>query len=63
MKTIYWIIAIAVALLIGYAFGTYTTIKAVAWVGKGFVDEGMIRQAIYMYENNIGNCFPSNLTI
>lgn len=55
-------IIVIAAFWLGSMFGTYVTIKAVADVAKGFMDESMIRDALYLYRDNIGACFPSNLT-
>lgn len=43
----------------GFEFGTYITIKSVAKVASGFMDKGIVEQAIFHYKNNIGECFPS----
>lgn len=50
---------------IGYASGTFMTIKTIAKIGSSFidVDEKLIKLAIYQYENFIGDCFPPNWTI
>ncbi len=50
-----------VFLLLGYMAGVYTTIKSVASIGASFLDEELVEQAIYMYEENIKNCFPIKL--
>ncbi len=66
MKKELWIIAIGcllIGLIFGMAIGSYTTIKAVARVASSFVDEALVREAVYSYQNYIGTCFPSNLTI
>ena len=55
------IIVFIIGLFIGFNLGSYVTIKAVASVAGGFVDEEMIQKAIYQYNNHIGNCFPSQL--
>jgi hypothetical protein len=61
MNKYYWVIIIAFALFFGYQLGVYITIKAVARIGRSFVDEELIRQAIYQFQNNIGECFPLKL--
>ena len=59
------IICLIVGLLIGFASGSYITLKAVVKVASGFINIDMekVNAAIYQYENNIGACFPSNFTI
>jgi len=57
------LIAFILGFVIGFNSAAYVTIKAVAKIGSGFIDEGMVRQALYQYQNNIGLCFPSNFTI
>ena len=58
------IILLILALLIGYGVGFisggYAAIKVGVHLASGFVDldEKMIADAIYMYKNNIGQCFP-----
>ena len=55
----------AAGIIIGFYFGVETTIKSVAEIASRFVDidENLIKQAIYQYNNNIGNCFPKNISI
>jgi len=55
------ICALLIGFAIGFVSGGYATIKAVASVAKGFIDEKMIADAIYMYKNNIGQCFPPKI--
>jgi len=43
----------------GFTFGGYVTIKAVASMAKGFLDEDMIAAAIFQYKNHISQCYPS----
>ena len=49
---------IGLVFLVGYVSVVYTTIKVVAHLGAGFVDEELVEQAIFHYQNNIGGCFP-----
>jgi len=53
------LIVFIVGCFIGFVFGGYVTVKAVAHLASGFVDEDLVRQAIYQYKNNIGLCYPS----
>lgn len=57
------IITLLIGLWVGFMIGSYATIKSVAKVASGFIDEEMLIEAITMYKNNIGACFPSNFTI
>ena len=57
------LICLVIGFLIGFQLGAYVTIKSVARVAGGFVDEEMVKEAIYMYENHIKGCFPSYLNI
>ena len=60
---IFIILALLLGSMLGFAAGSYTTIKAVAGIGGSFIDEDLIKQAIFQYQNNIGACFPAkNLT-
>jgi len=43
----------------GFVAGTYVTIKAVANVASGFVDEDLIKAAINQYDKQIAYCYPS----
>lgn len=58
-KIVISVILATLLILIGFVAGTYITIKTVAEVAGGFVDEDLVRQAIYQYQNNIGGCYPS----
>ena len=49
---------ILIALLIGYMFGSYVTIKAVAEIARGFVDEDVINMALNQYSKEIKTCYP-----
>lgn len=51
------IIALVLGIFIGYASGTYFTIKAVAEVGRNFMDEEIITEAIFRYKNHISGCY------
>ena len=54
------IFVIFISLLIGYTLGTIITIKAIASIAIRFVDidENLIKEAIFHYENRIADCFP-----
>jgi hypothetical protein len=58
---VFILIALIIGGLIGYELGVYTTIKAVANIAKGFLDEKMISDAIFQYKNNIADCFPPKI--
>lgn len=56
IRTRYIIVMIMIAFMsfsIGYMAGTYVTIKAVADVAKGFVDETLISEAVLRYSNHL----------
>ena len=57
------LIVLFIGLYIGSSIGSYLTIKAVARIGVGFIDEGLIKQAIYQYEHYIHDCFPANWSV
>lgn len=44
--------------IIGYFIGSYTTIKAVASIAKGFVDKDIIDMALNQYSEKLKNCYP-----
>jgi len=46
-------------LYVGFMIGTFVTIKSVAIVASGFVDEELVEDAILKYKNQIANCYPS----
>jgi len=59
------ILLLIIGLLIGFAAGTYVTVKATVVVARTFindekvreaVDENLIKEAIFKYKNNIGGC-------
>ena len=59
------ILLLIIGLLIGFAAGTYVTVKATVIVARTFindekvreaVDENLVKQAIFQYKNNIGGC-------
>jgi len=50
-----------VGILVGVTIGSYLTIKAVAKVGSSFLDEELVRQAVWQYKNNIAGCYPIKL--
>ena len=53
------------AFIIGFSAGSYTIIKVVANIASGFIDidYALMEQAIFQYENNIGQCFPPKFNI
>ena len=53
------IITLLIGLFIGNIIGGYTTIKAVAVIASGFVDQDLVEAAVWQYENNIKQCYPS----
>ena len=60
------VILIITALIVGLFVGSYITVKSIARIAAGFlkIDYKLVEQAIFQYENQIGNCFPAgNLTI
>jgi hypothetical protein len=48
-----------IAFYAGFTFGGYVTIKAVASMARGFLDEDMVSAAIFQYKNHISQCYPS----
>lgn len=67
-KRIWIIVGISLILILasfgtGYYLGTTITIKAGLYVARSFtnitIDEGLIKQAIFQYKNNIGECYAS----
>lgn len=66
-KKHYSLIIVLILLLtffyIGFTFGSYVTIKAVASVAGNFMDEQMIKEAIFKYNNHIAECYkPLNVS-
>ena len=57
------LILLALVYFVGFGMGAYSTAKVVAKIASGFVDPELVRQAIFQYKNNIGQCFPSNFTL
>lgn len=55
---------LVIGFIIGLGIGIEITINKVAKIASGFIDidENLIRNAIFQYENNIGSCYPSNST-
>lgn len=58
--SILFVIGLLIGVLIGYLVGTYVTLKAVFEVSRHFIsiDYDMVEKAVFMYKNNIGQCFP-----
>ena len=52
------IITFLIGCLIGNAIGVMLTIKTIAYIGMGFIDEDLVQAAIYKYRNNINYCYP-----
>ena len=55
------IIILLITFFAGFIVGGYVTIKAVASVASGFIDEEMVTKAIYQYRNDIGGSFPPKI--
>lgn len=53
------VLALIIGFFAGYMSGSYVTIKAVANIASGFIEPQLVEQAIYQYNNHIGNCYPS----
>lgn len=52
---------------VGFFIGVEVTVVKVANVASSFVnisiDETLVKQAIFQYQNKIKGCFPSNLSV
>lgn len=52
---------------VGFVLGVEATVVKVANVASSFVnisiDENLVKQAIFQYNNKIKGCFPSNLSV
>lgn len=53
------IFVVAFGFAVGYVFGTAFTIKIIAQIGSGFLDEELITAAITQYKSGVAACYPS----
>jgi len=60
-KMIVFTIFTIVLIIMGFVAGSYITIKAVALVASGFIDPFLVERAVWMFENDVRDCFPSKL--
>jgi len=60
-KIVAAILITGLLLFVGFTAGTYVTIKSIANIAVGFVDVELVKQAVWMWENNIRENFPSKL--
>ena len=62
---IFLTILIIISFFAGFSLGVSTTINTFVNMASGFIhiDKELIKIAFYQYKNNIGECFPANLTI
>ena len=60
-KVIVIAVAIVIAFLLGFYFGTAFVVERVIDVASRFVviNDSAIMQALFQYHNNIGGCYPS----
>lgn len=47
-----------VCFAIGFILGSAVITKIVSEIARGFIDEELVKQAIFQYKNHIGTCYP-----
>ena len=48
----------SITLPLGFILGSAVIIEIVSEIAQGFIDEELVKQAIFQYKNHIANCYP-----